>query len=99
MCQNGQIETGDIYVLAAGIMVNPLGRTNGVNLPIYPLKGNVEGEQKKSTQTFVKFGILQFCTKNSSNSTKSQNSEFHIKHVLVDFSGNNRHKKVYNTSI
>ena len=47
---------------------------------------------------YVKFGILRFCTKNSSNSTKSQNSEFHIKHVLVDFSGNNRHKKVYNTS-
>ena len=41
MCQNGQIESGDIYVLAAGIMVNPLGRTIGVNLPIYPLKGNV----------------------------------------------------------
>lgn len=41
LCQNGQIETGDIYVLAAGIMVNPLGRTIGVNLPIYPLKGNV----------------------------------------------------------
>ena len=41
LCQNGQIESGDIYVLAAGIMVNPLGRTIGVNLPIYPLKGNV----------------------------------------------------------
>ena len=41
LCQNGQVETGDIYVLAAGIMANPLGRAIGVNLPIYPLKGNV----------------------------------------------------------
>ena len=41
LCENGSIEKADLYVLATGYMSNPLGKSAGVNLPIYPLKGNV----------------------------------------------------------
>ena len=41
LCDNGQIEKGDLFVLATGVMAHPMGRSIGVNLPIYPLKGNV----------------------------------------------------------
>ena len=41
LCDDDTIEKGDIYVLATGIMSNPLGRSIGINLPVYPLKGNI----------------------------------------------------------
>lgn len=38
---NGKVEKANIYVLALGIMANPMGRSIGINLPVYPLKGNI----------------------------------------------------------
>ena len=38
---NGKVEKADIYILAMGIMANPMGRSIGINLPVYPLKGNI----------------------------------------------------------
>ena len=38
---NGNVEKADIYILAMGIMANPMGRSIGINLPVYPLKGNI----------------------------------------------------------
>ena len=38
---NGKVEKANIYVLAMGIMANPMGRSIGINLPVYPLKGNI----------------------------------------------------------
>ena len=32
---------GELYVMAAGIMSNPIGKTIGVNFPVFPLQGNV----------------------------------------------------------
>ena len=38
---NGEVQKADIYIMALGIMANPLGRSVGLNLPVYPLKGNI----------------------------------------------------------
>ena len=38
---DGKVQKADIYVMALGIMANPLGRSVGLNLPVYPLKGNI----------------------------------------------------------
>ena len=39
--EDGSVIKAESYVLATGIMSNPIGRSLGINLPIYPLKGNV----------------------------------------------------------
>ena len=41
LLQDGSKVEAEKYVLATGIMSNPIGRSVGITLPIYPLKGNV----------------------------------------------------------
>ena len=40
-CNDGTIHEADIFVMASGIESAPLGRKVGVNLPVYPMRGNI----------------------------------------------------------
>jgi D-amino-acid dehydrogenase len=51
-CNKGDVIKADIYVLATGIMSNPLGRSIGINLPVYPLRGNIATVPVKVNKSF-----------------------------------------------
>ena len=62
---NGNVEKADIYILAMGIMANPMGRSIGINLPVYPLKGNIvtvplKVKHKKKSKNWIFYYLVSF---------------------------------------
>ncbi len=40
-CDDGSSHSGDVFVMATGIESAPLARKIGVNIPVYPMRGNI----------------------------------------------------------
>ena len=40
-CDNGSSLRADVFILATGIESAPIGRSLGVNIPVYPMRGNI----------------------------------------------------------
>ncbi len=51
-CSDGSEVSGDAFVLAAGVRSNALGRSVGITLPVYPVRGNVVTVRTNVSRSF-----------------------------------------------